>query len=184
MPFSMGSLELASTRGRVSLIILKATDRLPVKDEGSGEDAEALSHDLSFVGEPWWPLVVPDTNQQTNPAQVSRRWFELCAITEVTRELKSGDLCIPGSDRYSDFREQFVSEEECRQNLESYAERSGIPTEPKAFVAALQGKLEEAARKVDEGYPKNEYLQIDKGEAVLKRLRRNPDPTGLRSFER
>ncbi len=159
-------------------------DRLPVKDEGSDEDAEALSLDLSFVGEPWWPLVVPDTIQQTDPAQVSRRWFGLCAITEVMHELKSGDLCIPGSDRYSDFREQFVSEEEYRQNLESYAERSGIPTEPKAFVAALQGKLEEAARKADEGYPKNEYLQIDKGEAVLKRLRRNPDPTGLRSFER
>jgi hypothetical protein len=99
-------------------------------------------------------------------------------------ELKSGDLCIPGSDRYSDFREQFVSEEEFRQNIESYGERSGIPTEPKAFVAALQGNLEEAARKADEGYPKNEYLQMDKGEAVLKRLRRNPDPAGLRSFER
>ena len=68
--------------------------------------------------------------------------------------------------------------------LESYAERSGIPTEPKAVVAALQGSLEEASRKADEGYPKNEYLQIDKGEAVLKRLRRNPDPAGLRSFER
>jgi hypothetical protein len=77
-----------------------------------------------------------------------------------------------------------VSEEECRQSLESYAERSGIPTEPKAFVAALQGSLEEASRKADEGYPKNEYLQIDKGEAVLKRLRRNPDPAGLSSFER
>ena len=79
---------------------------------------------------------------------------EICVFTEVMRELKSGDLCISGSDRYSDFREQFVSEEECRQSLESYAERSGIPTEPKAFVAALQGSLEEASRKADEGYPR------------------------------
>jgi hypothetical protein len=71
---------------------------------------------------------------------ISRRWFELCAITEVMRGLKSGDICIPGSDRHSDFREQFVSEEECFQNLASYGERSGVPTEPKAFVAALQGK--------------------------------------------
>jgi TnpA family transposase len=118
------------------------------------------------------------------PTHISRRWFELCAITEVMRELKSGDLCIPGSDRYSDFREQFVSEEECLQNLTSYGERSGVPTEPKAFVAALQGKLEEAARKADQAFPENEYLRIEKGEAILKRLRRNPDPAGLRSFER
>jgi Tn3 transposase DDE domain len=159
-------------------------DRLPVRTDGSGEDHEALTLDLSFVGELWWPLVVMDATPKQEPAHVSRRWLEICVFTEVMRELKSGDLCIPGSDRYSDFREQFVSEEECRQSLESYAERSGIPTEPKAFVAALQGSLEEASRKADEGYPKNEYLQIDKGEAVLKRLRRNPDPAGLSSFER
>ena len=107
------------------------------------------------MGETWWPLVAPDTKPQQEPAQVSRRWFELCVLTEVMRELKSGDLCIPGSDRYSDFREQFVSEEQCRQDLASYEERSGIPTDPKAFIAALQGKLEAAARNADEGYPKN-----------------------------
>jgi TnpA family transposase len=100
------------------------------------------------------------------------------------QELKSGDLCIPGSDRYSDFREQFVSEEECLQGLASYAERSGVPTEPKAFVAALQGRLEAAAQKADRGFPDNEYLRFEKGEAILKRLRRSPDPAGLHSFER
>jgi len=157
-------------------------DRLPIREEGTGEEA-APSLDLSFVGEPWWPLVVPGT-PQGEPTHISRRWFELCAITEVMRELKSGDLCIPGSDRYSDFREQFVSEEECLRNLASYGERSGMPTEPKAFVAALQGKLEKAARKADQAFPENEYLRIEKGEAILKRLRRSPDPAGLRSFER
>ena len=159
-------------------------DRLPIKEEGPGKDSAALSLDLSFVSEPWWPLVVPDTKLKEDPTHVSRRWFELCAITEVMRELKSGDLCIPGSDRYSDFREQFVSEEECLQNLASYAERSGVPTEPKDFVASLRGKLEAAAQKADRGFPDNEYLRIEKGEAILKRLRCNPDPAGLRSFER
>lgn len=99
-------------------------------------------------------------------------------------ELKSGDLCIAGSDRYSDFREQFVSEEECRQGLASYGERAGIPTDPKIFVDSLQRKLEQAARKADQGFPRNEYLRIEGGEAILKRLRRKPDPAGLRSFER
>ena len=31
-------------------------------------------------------------------------------LTQVMQELESADLCIPGSDRYSDFRTQFVSE--------------------------------------------------------------------------
>ena len=180
---SVNLLSTSSDRSMTDAIAFLIThrksrlDRLPIKDE-------ALSLDLSFVGEPWWPLVAPDTKSKEEPMHVSRRWFEICAITEVMRELKSGDLCIPGSDRYSDFREQFVSEEECLQGLASYAERSGVPTEPKAFVAALQGKLEAAAQKADRGFPENEYLRIEKGEAILKRLRRNPDPAGLRSFER
>lgn len=95
-------------------------------EEGAGEEA-APSLNLSFVGEPWWPLVMPDTKPQGEPTHISRRWFELCAITEVMRELKSGDLCIPGSDRYSDFREQFVSEEECLQNLASYGSALACP---------------------------------------------------------
>jgi hypothetical protein len=64
------------------------------------------------------------------------------------------------------------------QTLPSYGERAGIPIEPKAFVVALQGKLEEAARKADQGFPENEYLRIENGEAILKRLRRKPDPEG------
>ncbi len=153
-------------------------ERLPVHDEGTGRDL-----DLSFVAEPWWPLLALDANPNGKP-HVVRSWFELCVFTEVMQELKSGDLCIAGSDRYSDFREQFVSEEECRQSLASYGERAGIPTDPKMFVDSLREELEQAARKADQGFPQNEYLRIEGGEAILKRLRRNPDPAGLRAFER
>ena len=154
-------------------------DRLSILDEQTGQ---AL--DLSFVAEPWRPLLAADRKPAEESMHVARRWFELCAITEVMHELKSGDLCIPGSDRYSDFREQFVSEEECRQSLVSYGERAGIPTEPRAFVDALRDKLEQAARKADQGFPENEYLRFEAGEAILKRVRRKPDPVGIRSFER
>jgi len=183
------SVELVSTSADRSMIDAirfliahrkNRLDRIPITDGGPEDSAL----DLSFVSEPWWPLVVPDSKFREKPTHISRRWFELCALTEVMRELKSGDLCIPGSDRYSDFREQFVSEEECLQGLTSYAERSGVPTEPKAFVASLQNRLETAAQKANRGFPDNEYLRFEKGEAILKRLRRNPDPAGLHSFER
>lgn len=35
-------------------------DRLPIREEGSGEES-APSLDFSFVGQPWWPLVMPDS---------------------------------------------------------------------------------------------------------------------------
>ena len=159
-------------------------EHLCIVDQQSGQSDTKPAMDLSFVAESWWPLVAPEAKPSETPTHVARRWFELCVITQVMQELKSADLCIPGSDRYSDFREQFVSEEECQQQLQSYGERAGIPTEPKAFVGDLKRKLEESSTRADQGFPENEYLRIEKGEAILKRLRRAPDPVGLRSFER
>ncbi len=153
-----------------------------VEEEGGNRPRPFL--DLSFVGELWWPLVVPETRPTETPTHIARRWFELCVLTQVMQELKSADLCVPGSDRYSDYRDQFVSDEEYRQSLATYGERAGVPTDPAAFVRTLQQKLDEAARKADAGFPANEYLRIENGEALLKRVRRKPDPVGLRAFER
>jgi hypothetical protein len=59
-----------------------------------------------------------------------------------------------------------------------------VTVDAKQFVVKLQADLQQCARKADEGYPGNEYLMIDKDGAFLKRLRRLPDPEGLREFLR
>ncbi len=176
----------ASTTDAIAFLLAHKTSRqekLSLTDQREPNPPRAIL-DLSFVSEPWWPLVTPETKLTETPTHVSRRWLELCVLTQVMQELKSADLCVPGSDRYSDYREQFVSDEEYQQGLISYGERAGVPTDPPSFIRALQEKLEKAARQADARFPANEYLRIEKGEAVLKRVRRNPDPIGLRAFER
>ena len=59
-----------------------------------------------------------------------------------------------------------------------------VSPHPKIFVDTLRKKLEQVARKADQGFPQNEYLRIEGGEAILKRLQRKPEPAGLRAFER
>jgi hypothetical protein len=100
------------------------------------------------------------------------------------QDLRSGDLWIRGSDRYSDYRGQLVTEEEYRKHIASYGERAGFPVEAAAFVAKLKDRLTKAAAKADDGVPTNEYLRIEGGEATLKRLRRKPEPAGLKRFEK
>ena len=79
--------------------------------------------------------------QEPEPVEVSRRYFELCLFTQVVNELKSGDLCIPGSDEYSDYRRQLVSWEDYHRDVASYAEQAGLPADAKALTAALKGSL-------------------------------------------
>jgi TnpA family transposase len=139
--------------------------------------------DLSSISDKWMPLVTGNKNPAALFDKVHRRNLELCIFTEVMNELKSGDLCIPRGDKYRDYRDQLISWEEFKRDLALYGEQSGIQTEPKLFVATLQQQLQTAAEKADEGFPSNEYLSIEKGEPVLKRLAATPTPSGLQSFE-
>jgi hypothetical protein len=122
-----------------------------------------------MVTERWWPVVTGSKNNRA-PTRVLRRPFEICVLTEVMQDLRSGDLCIPGSDRYSDYRGQLLNEDEYRNQLASYGERAGIPIDARAFVSSLKDRLAKAAISADDGFPHNEYLRIEGGEAMLKRL--------------
>jgi hypothetical protein len=53
-------------------------------------------------------------------------------------ELKSGDLCIEGSDKYSDYREQLISWEQYEQEIAIYGEQVGLPIENQAFVDQIK----------------------------------------------
>ena len=159
-------------------------DRVCVRREETHEDGslhDVTRLDLSFVSEKWGSAVASQKDR-TGVVTVLRRPFELCVMTAVMQDLKSGDLCIPGSDRYSDYRDQLLSEEESRRALVSYGERAGVAVESQRFIGELQDTLDRAATKADAGFPDNEHLRIEGGAAILTRLRRKPEPLGLKRF--
>ena len=127
--------------------------------------------DLSFVGEKWWSLLTGQATREPGPIEVDRRYFEICLFTQVVNELKSGDLCIPGSEEYGDYRDQLISWEEYQRDVAAYTEQAGVPADAKAFVAGLKAQLTETAATVDRTFPENEHVEIVGGEPVIKRLR-------------
>jgi len=147
-------------------------------------DAARWALDLSWVGEKWWPLLTGRTSRDPAPAEVDRRYFEICLFTQVVNELKSGDLCIPGSAEYGDYRDQLVSWEEYRRDVAGYAEQAGVPTDAKAFVAGLKARLAATASATDQGFPDNEHVEIVDGEPVVKRLRARDGADGTAFLER
>ncbi len=111
----------------------------------------------------------------TNP---DRRYFELCLFTQVVNELKSGDLCLPGSDDYGDYRDQLVSWEHYHRDVGAYATQAGVSADPATFVAELKAKLAEVAGEVDRAFPDNAFVEIVGGRPVIGRLRAKPAPEG------
>jgi TnpA family transposase len=154
---------------------------LDQKKDGAVQTASAL--DLSFVPDHWWPLVTGLKNRTRLPAHVSRRFLELCVVSQVANELKSGDLCLPSGDKFRDYRQQLVPWDIYEQEVAGYGERTGIPVTGKEFVEDLRRQLEAVARKTDQEFPQNEYLRIENSEPVLSPMRGRADPEGLKAFE-
>ncbi len=139
--------------------------------------------DLSWVPDKWWKLVTGSSNRNRMPAEVDRRHFEVCLFSQIVGELKSGDLCIEGSDQYADYRSQLVLWTEYAGDVAGYGVQVGLPVEGRAFVAHLKDYLTRIAAETDASFPANEHLRIEDGEPVLGRLPRLEEPQDVKELE-
>jgi len=151
-------------------------------DENGG--APQLSPlDLSWIPDKWGKLVTGMGRRDVPPAQVDRRHFEVCVFSQVMWELKSGDLCIEGSDKFADYREQLISWEEYEESVTAYGEQVELSVEASAFITATRRWLEEVASATDASFPANEMLRIEDGVPVLRRLEKRDAPARLKELE-
>jgi hypothetical protein len=138
---------------------------------------------LSWVSDKWGPLVTGRTRRAPKVSKVDKRYFELCLFSQIWLELKSGDLYVDGSDTFSDYRTQLISQEEYDQGVEEYGEHVGLPVEGKTFVTTLRVWLEELARATDASFPENAYARMEEGEIVLRKLERKVLPDGFHALQ-
>ena len=59
--------------------------------------------DLSFASKKWLRTVMV---RRKSKSWFIRQHLETCVFSYVAAELKSGDLCVRGSEQYADYREQ------------------------------------------------------------------------------
>lgn len=142
--------------------------------------AEGL--DLSWVTDRWWK-VLSERQKQMNDGTVDRRNFEVCVFSQIMHELKSGDLCIPGSDQYSDYTEQLIPWSEFEKTIGSYSEQAGLSPDPAQFIADLKNCLTATAEAVDTGFPDNSSLRIENGEPILTKAERKKESPHLAKLE-
>lgn len=149
---------------------------------GKGE-ANLTPQDLDWVPAKWWKLVTGENDDKAVPSRISRRQFDVCVCRQLVQELKSADICVPGSDNYSDSREQLLSLDECNKMLDEYGELVGLPVESQAFVDHVRTQLMDAANAVDRDYLSNTHFNIVNGRPILARLTKKPEPNGFRVVE-
>jgi hypothetical protein len=122
------ALTFASTTQDQSLMI--ALDVLRFLEGRRGEwITEPVN--LSFASERWQRTVC---RTQEGELLLNRRHFEACVFWHLAAELKSGDICIDGSEAYADYREQLLSWEECEPLVANYCQELGFPMTAEELV--------------------------------------------------
>ena len=145
-------------------------DALAVVLEQEHRKAEWIDVDvtLSFASERWRKLVIRAT-ELGHP--INRRQLEVCVFVHLSKDLRSGDVCIEGSEAFADDRKQLLPWEDCLQMLDLFCERVGIPNTADGLVEALKKSLSDTAASVDEEFPsKSADVTISRsGEPTVKR---------------
>ena len=120
-----------------------------------------LMNDVSWIPDKWWYLITGEKRRQNVPKTIDRRQFEICLFSELVNELNSADMCVIGSDDFSDPRDQFVPMKELRDKLPKYMELVGLPTDTTGFIKHIKEHLKTQAQKLDETYPENKEFSVD-----------------------
>ncbi len=137
--------------------------------------------DLSFASKKWLRTVQV---RRKRKSWFIRQHLETCVFSYLAVELKTGDLCVTGSEQFVDYRSQLLSWEECEPKVAEYCQRLNLPMTAEGFVQHLRTRLTEVAAHVDRTRPENRELIInEKGEPALKRLRAKATPHGLAQLE-
>lgn len=174
-----------------SLKFLKANENVrmdwinAVKIEYKGKSNENRIQllDLSWISDDWWKLITGYNSRNTYPDKINRRHFEVCVFTQILWDLKSGDLYVKGSDKFSDYRDQLISWEEYEKNKTLYGQQAGIPVDSHSFIEHVKNWLNEAIMKTDNSFTSNDYLRIEKGIPILGKLEKKKYPEQLKLIE-
>lgn len=167
----------------LSLHKMKAP-KVPLSVTSSSENGPTrlLILPTGWISENWKVLIFNKKNvQPEDPAE--RKFLEICAFCHIANELQTGDLYIPGAEDLSDYREQFISWEEYEEKIKEYSDQAGIPVTGKRFTLNLMKKMDLTATKVDQGFPENEHVSINKGEPYIKKYTKNAIPKGFQDAD-
>lgn len=137
---------------------------------------------LKWVPEKWRKLVTGQRSGQV--AEVNRKYFELCVLTEVMQELQSGDLFVADSDQYSDHRTQLIDWETYKEQVMDYGTMLNIPIEAKAFSSGLKKMLSDTAILVDRGFPDNEHVDLNGTEIIVRKHVKNEKLEALKQIDK
>ena len=121
--------------------ILEAIETLKTMDTDGLRKVPADSP-TDFIRKRWKALVFTDSG-------LDRRFYELCALSELKNALRSGDIWVQGSRQFKDFDEYLIPSERFSVLREANRLSLAVATDCEAYLNDRLGRLDRQLETVD-----------------------------------
>ncbi len=162
-PLLLNCLELLNAQSSSSDESLVKACQFVIEHRHSRKSTLPVPTDLSlhWLSERWRRMVTGTSSTTTKITELDRKYFEMCVLSQVATELKTGDLFIEHGDEYNDYRDQLITWSEYEEQIGDYCSLLDLPQDPQDFIDTLKLELANTASAVEQQYPDNEYVDID-----------------------
>jgi len=122
---------------------------------------------IRWIRDKWWKLVTGKSKKTSKVTHINKAYFELCVFVRVAEELDTGDIFVPFSEKFDDYREQMVTWTEYFEQLEEYTKQVGLVMGDSEFTKHLKQSFIDVCYKADKNFPEDEYVRFEKGNLVI-----------------
>lgn len=134
---------------------MNAGDRLP----------ETFDHaPLDFVSRQWRSRVIQADGR------VNRRWYELCVLSELRDALRSGQIWVEHSRRYTNLETYLIPKVRWFELRDAFCELVNTPKDGKRRLQLREKQLERAFEQFNQQAETDPNLRVEKGRLVLTPL--------------
>lgn len=134
--------------------------------------------ELSLLSDTWFKLVT-GFKKGSSIKKVHRHYYELAVFNVLMLDLSCGDAYVNNAFIYGDPNKQFIDWDTFYDEVDAYCKITELPINKNGFVNKLKNQLHNTAKSVDDHYPDNKYLVIDKGRPILKKTKDKEEPPDL-----
>ena len=142
-------------------------------------DGSAL--ELRWLPEKWRKLIVVEDG--AGETRVHRKYLEMAVFMRILEELQSGDLYVPRSEQYDDYRSHLMEEQAFRAELPLYADLVGLPADGASFVEQLRSAMTVLTEEIDRDFPENDSVAWGPNGLVIRKVEKKEPPPQLAALD-
>ena len=120
---------------------------------------------IDFIPEAWLPYVLESQ-------EINRRYYELAALWLLRQQLRSGDIYIPQSRRFSELETYFIPQKKWPLHRDEVVNLTGTPIDAKLRLAERESELVTLTGQVEELLNQSDSdLREERGKLILSPIK-------------